>query len=181
LTNVQTADINGQEVAIAAAAGAVGGGAAPVTGPLGYIAVNAATGIGQKVATDVLVDGKSLDRAILDPNTAFAASTSALGAMVGGQAPKQLVFKASNGEIIVFATGKEAVAFGGDKFAETTAEMLLSEQARINARAFAGATLANIPISTQGNCVGVGCWINVLTGADGVVIPPCTVDPNDEY
>ncbi|MFN3786029.1 MAG: RHS repeat-associated core domain-containing protein, partial [Thiothrix sp.] len=181
LENIQSTQINGQKVAIAAGWGAVGGGAAPVTGPLGFVAVNAAAGAGQKVTTDVLVSGKPLHEAVLDPNTAVAAGIGALGAKVGGPMPKIPSYVASNGETVLFSVGKEAVALGGKEFAQNTSRMLLSQQfaSSVSARSLAGAMIANIPVSAPSSCSGISCWLQEMLD-DNQTPLPCTIDLDDE-
>jgi hypothetical protein len=182
--NLQSTQINGQEVAIAAVWGGVGGGAGPVTGPLGFVAANAFAGAGQKVTTDVVVDGRSLDEAILDPNTAVAASIGALGAKVGGQVPKMPSHIASNGEEILYATGVEAAAFGGKEFAQVTSGMLLSQQieSSLAPRTAAAAAITNLSYSMPQNCTSPwDCLLRSLGGGSVGQPEPCTVDPNDKH
>ena len=182
LENIQSTQINGQKVAIAAGWGAFGGGAAPVTGPIGLIAANAVAGAGQKVTTDVVISGMPLDEAILDPNTAIAAGIGAAGAKVGAPLPRVPSYVASNGETILLAVGKEAAAFGGKEFARNTGRMLLSEQfaGSVSARSLTGAMIANIPATIPSTCTGIGCWVQELFD-DTRTLSPCTVDVDDEW
>ena len=182
VTNVQIADIDGREVGIAAAAGAIGGAVAPVTGPSVYVAVNAATGAGQKIATDVLIEGIPLEQAVLDPNTLLAAGVSAAGAKFGGQVPKVPTYVATNGETIAFATGIEAAAYGGGQYRSNTAKLLLSQQvdSMFKFRTIAGALAANTPVSTPEGCNGsFDCAIQFIYANNPDRMPPCTADPID--
>jgi RHS repeat-associated protein len=184
LENLQSTQIDGQKVAIAAGWGAVGGGAAPVTGPLGFVAANAFAGAGQKVTTDVMVNGKPLDEAVLDPNTAIAAGIGAIGAKVGGQVPKVPSYVASNGEEILYATGVEAVVFGGKGFAHATGRMLLSQQVEssLAPRAAAAAAITNLPYSIPQGCTNPwDCLLQSFGGGAVGQSEPCTVDLNDEH
>jgi hypothetical protein len=153
-----------------------------VTGPLGFVAVNAVAGAGQKVTTDVMVSDRPLDEALLDPNTAVAAGIGALGAKVGGQVPRVPTYVASNGETVLFAVGKEAAAFGGKEFAQNTGRMLLTQQfaSSVSARSLAEAMIANVPASAPPTCSGIGCWLQEMLG-DNQTPPPCTVDLDDEW
>jgi RHS repeat-associated protein len=181
LTNIQSTGIDGSEVGIAAGWGAIGGGVAPIVGPVGFIATNALAGVGQKVSTDILIDGKTPTESFLDPNTVLAAGVGAAGAAVGGTMPKVASYVASNGETILIAVGKEAVAYGGANFAQVTEKMLLSEQTAsvFSARSIAGAMLTNAPLATS-SCTGLGClWYWILGEQDNSNLTPCTLDPND--
>jgi len=185
LENIQSTQINGQKVAIAAGWGAFGGGAAPVTGPLGFIAANAVAGAGQKVTTDVVVSGKPLDEAILNPNTLLAAGGGALAGVLGGPSPKQPVYVASNGEKILFEVGKVAEAYGGTRFARTTSSMLLNQQVQVAASS--QSLLTNVAIGSltpdmPDRCSGfLDCIGEALFGKEPTqnTVLPCTVDPRD--
>ena len=174
-----------QKVAIAAGWGAFGGGAAPVTGPLGFIAANAVAGAGQKVTTDVVVSGKPLDEAVLDPNTLLAAGGGALAGVLGGPLPKQPVYVASNGEKILFEVGEAAEAYGGVRFARTTSSMLLNQQVQVAASG--QSLLTNVIIGsfapeTPARCNGfLDCIAETLFGRESTQTAPlpCTVDPSD--
>jgi hypothetical protein len=154
-----------------------------VTGPLGFIAVNALAGAGQKVTTDVIIDGKSVEESITDPNTIVAAGLGAVAAKLGGQVPKVPTYLASNGEKISFAMGPEAVVYGGKKFASNTADMLLSQQVEsvFTFRTVAGGVVANVPTHNTVGCNGpFECARQFIFGDSGTP-PPCTVNPNDQY
>ena len=95
--------------------------------------------------------------------------------------PKVLSFRASNGEAIIIATGKEAEAFGGKEFAKVTEQMLLAERTKINARAFVGGVIANLPSNPQNTCTGIECWLQrTLDSIYSAPQPPCTSNPYDD-
>jgi RHS repeat-associated protein len=174
--------INKQELVIAAGWGAFGGGAGPVTGPIGFVVANAVAGAGQKVTTDVLVDGKSLEESVLSPDTFVAAGINVIGAKVGGYLPKVPTYAASNGETIIFASGAEAIAFGGHQYASNTAEMLLSQQVEsmMGPRTAASALITNSPVPVSQGCSDlIGC-AKQFFNLNPPLPPPCMADPSSQ-
>jgi hypothetical protein len=81
--------INGKETAIAAGTGFVSGALVPFTGMGGTIAVNAALGGVQHVATEVVAHDKTL--AEVDPvETALSMAAGGLAGMIQGPLPKEI-------------------------------------------------------------------------------------------
>ena len=159
-------DVNGTKVGIAFGFGALAGGAAPLTGGATALAVSGVLGAGQEVTTDMVADGKSFSEAV-DTGTAIAAGLGVAGTMWQGAMPSQLMYTASNGDELLIATGKEALAYGGEKFMQNTNSQLLQEQLSYigGAKFVTGFGISNLPVSapsSQDECSWT-CPIQTVT------------------
>jgi hypothetical protein len=152
-------DVNTAEVGIAFGFGALAGGAAPVTGGATALFIGAATGAAQEVTTDMVVGGKSFTEAV-DAETAIAASLGVIGSAIQGAVPNKLIYTASNGDGFVVATGKDALAYGGERFMQNTNRELTQQQLGYVARGrfVTGAGVGNVPVPGSAAQAECGFW-----------------------